>query len=170
MRINRWLAIPAAAAVLAAGGTAPATAAPARVSEQDRMFLKQNAQTDLAEIKLGQFMIEHTRDEKVHDFAVDVVKDHQKALAQVRKLAHQMGVVLPTSPNAKQRMAAKVIMNSTAEQMNRRYASTEVAGHQMSISDTRRELNNGRDPRVKKFARSYLPVAQEHLHHARDLP
>jgi len=170
MRINRWLAIPAAAAVLAAGGMAPAAAAPARASAQDKLFLKQNVQTDLAEVSLGQFMLTHTSDKAVHHFAEDVIKDHQKALDQARKLAHQLGVVLPTGPNAKQRMAAKAIMDSPAAQRDRKYASAEIAGHEMSIMQTRQEINGGKDPRVKKFARSYLPVAQEHLRHARTMP
>jgi putative membrane protein len=170
MRINRWLAIPAAAALLAAGATAPATAAPARVSAQDRMFLKQNAQTDMAEVTLGKYMLQHTNDQQVRDFARDVVKDHQKALDRVRKLAQQLNVVLPNGPNAMQLAGAQKVMNSTAQARDRRYASTEVTGHQMSISDTRRELNNGSDHRVVSFARTYLPVAQEHLRHARKLP
>jgi putative membrane protein len=170
MKINRWLAIPAAAVVLAAGGIAPASAAPARATAQDRMFLQQNAQTDMAEVSLGQFMLTHTTDRKVRDFARDVVRDHQKALDRVRHVAAQLSVVLPNGPSAKQRMAARAVMNSPAAAMDRRYARTEVAGHQMSIMSTRREINDGRDHRVISFARSYLPVAQEHLDHARKLP
>jgi putative membrane protein len=169
MRINRWLAIPAAAAVLA-GGAAPATAGPTRASAQDRMFLKENAQTDMAEVTLGQWVLAHTSDAKVKNFARDVIKDHKKALDQARKLAAQLHVTLPNGPNAKQKMGAKAVMTSTGADMDRKYAATEVAGHEMSIMDTRRELNGGSDRRVKAFARSYLPVAQEHLRHAKKLP
>lgn len=170
MRINRWLAIPAATAVLAAGGMAPAAAASARVSAQDRMFLKENAQTDMAEVTLGKFVLAHTKDAKVRMFAEDVIKDHQKALDKVRTLAGQLHVTLPNGPNAKQRMGARAVMSSTGADMDRKYAANEVAGHQMSIMNTRRELNGGSNPKVKGFAQSYLPVAQEHLRHARKLP
>jgi putative membrane protein len=169
MNRTTWLMAPVMAAALALPAAGPAHAGSADVANQDRTFLRQNAQTDLAEIALGKYVRDHTRDARVRKFAAMVVEDHQKALDQVRAAARDLDVGLPNAPSQLQRQNANLVMRQDAATLDHRYLRGEVTAHQMSIEQTKTELNDGSDHRVLRFARSYLPVAEDHLKDAKKL-
>jgi putative membrane protein len=169
MKRTSWLTVPIVAAVLAVPTAGPASAASANVTDQDKMFLRQNAQTDLAEITLGKYVGDHTRDDKVRKFAEMVVSDHQKALDQVRAAAKAVHFGLPNAPTSAQRQSANWVMSQHGTTLDHRYVRGEIAAHQMSIAQTKTELNDGSNHRVLQFARTYLPVAKDHLKDAKKL-
>jgi putative membrane protein len=169
MKRTTWLMAPVLAAALALPTAGPVSAGSADVAKQDKTFLRQNAQTDLAEISLGKYVRDHTRDNRVRKFAAMVVEDHQKALDEVRAAAKDLDVSLPNAPSQLQRQNANLVMRQDAATLDRRYVRGEVTAHQTSIEQTKTELNDGRNPRVLKFARTYLPVAEDHLKDAKKL-
>jgi putative membrane protein len=153
-----------------AGGTGMLAAAPAQaagtgaVSAQDVAWAQSNAQTDLAEITIGQIAERRALRQDTKTLAEVTMSDHEKALAQLKTLAAQVGIKLPTSPNATQQSQAAELKTVPSGQFDATYDSFQIAGHELSISQTEAEIAHGSNPAVKDYASSgYLPVAEKHL-------
>jgi putative membrane protein len=160
-----------AAALSIAGliGTGVLTAMPAgaagtaAVSTQDTTWAQANAQTDLAEIAIGQIAEQRALHSDTRNLAQVTMSDHQRALAQLKTVASQAGITLPTAPNATQQAQATQLKSVSSSQFDATYDSIQIKGHELSISQTKTEIANGSSAAVKNFASVYLPVAEKHL-------
>lgn len=149
----------------------PAVAAGASVapSAQDTAFLQANAQTNLAEIALGNLALEKSQHQQTRNLATTTLRDHQAAQANLQTLADQLGVTLPTAPNPTQQKAAAMLRAEAGTQFDLDYAMVQVVGHRASIADTNAEINHGSTRDVISYAHGYLPVATMHLQMAESL-
>lgn len=160
-----------AAALSIAGliGTGVLTAIPAgatgtaAVSTQDTTWAQANAQTDLAEIAIGQIAEQRALHSDTRNLAQVTMSDHQRALAQLKTVASQAGITLPTAPNATQQAQATQLKSVSSSQFDAAYDSIQIKGHELSISQTKTEIADGSSATVKNFASVYLPVAEKHL-------
>ncbi|MHA3702674.1 DUF4142 domain-containing protein [Jatrophihabitans sp. YIM 134969] len=141
-------------------GAAPASAAPNQV---DGTFLVANEQTNLAEITIGTLALQKATTSEVRDLATMTVNDHKAAQTKVLAVAKALGVTLPTAPNSTQQAQAAQLQAASGSAFDVTYAQIQVAGHQLSLSDTDTELSGGSDPSVKSYATSYKPVVTMHL-------
>ncbi|MBB2911474.1 putative membrane protein [Streptosporangium becharense] len=159
-----------AAAVTVLGGTAGTTGSPPALSKQDRAFLVQAHQSNLAEIAAGRAAQEKTggqevreTGEAVREMGMKLVGDHTKLDADVRRVADQLGVELPDEPSQEQRRQLEEVKAKSGADFDRAWIAAQVAGHRQSLADGRKELQEGSAPEVKKLATDAEPVVQEHL-------
>lgn len=154
-------------AVLASVGMGSAAAQPggggAQLSQQDKTFLTQNAQTDQAEIATGQLAAQRGTTQDIRQTGQTLMNDHQQALSQAQDVAQKVNVTLPNSPDSAQQQEADQLKAASGADFDRTYLQNEIKGHQTSISNTQQEISSGSDQQVVEFAKSYLPVAQNHL-------
>jgi putative membrane protein len=139
----------------------PAAYAAGPVSAQDITWARSNAQTDLAQIALGKLAEQRALRPATRTLARTIMSGHEKALAQLRTVASETGITLPTAPSATQRAAA--LMTVPSGQFDATYLSDLIRGHELSISQTRTEIAHGSSVTVKNFASMYLPTAEHHL-------
>ena len=148
----------------------PSTAfAATTASDQDQTFMTKNAQTDLAEITIGQIALQRSSSAQVKELATKTTADHQDALAKLEVVAAGVGFTLPDAPNADQQSDAAKLSSVAADQFDLTYAQVQVVGHNLSIDDTNLELSSGENSALLTYANGYLPVAQMHLQMADDL-
>ena len=69
------------------------------VPTSDRQFMDKAAQGGMAEVELGQLAQQNAQSPDVKAFGKRMVDDHSKANDQLKQLASQKGVSLPTSLN-----------------------------------------------------------------------
>jgi putative membrane protein len=150
---------------VAAAGHAGA-AAP---NDQDSSYITSNAQTNLAEIAIGELALERAQNESTRELAQMTLTDHQAALAKLQAVADQLGVTLPDAPNTEQQSNAATLKSVSTAAFDATYAQIQVAGHQRSISGTNAEIAGGADPAVVEYAKGYLPVATHHLQMAQEV-
>ena len=163
------LTIPVAG--LAAAGTADIASAAAaqKPSAQDVRWMKSNAQTDLTEISAGKLVLSKTGNVDTRKLAKVTKAQHTTALSQLRRLAKRSGVTLPTSPNPMQLKQAAALKKLSGLTFDRAYDKAQIAGHKLSISQTKTEIKRGADGQVVAYAKQYLPVAEMHLKRAQKL-
>jgi putative membrane protein len=65
----------------------------------DQSFVKEAAEGGLAEVELGQLATEKTSNPEVKRFAQRMINDHSKANDQLKQIAVQKGIDLPTEPS-----------------------------------------------------------------------
>jgi putative membrane protein len=156
-------------AISGLGVGAGGAAAAAKPAKQDATWMKSNAQTDLAEISAGKLVRMRSTNSATMKLAKVTETQHKMVLAKLQRLASKLDVTLPTSPSQKQLRQASMLKAKTGLTFDRYYDTIQIAGHQQSISLTKREIHNGQNPTVVSFAKHYLPFAQMHLKMAEKL-
>ncbi len=169
---------PRVAAIIVAGGltlgsgllvgTGPAGAATVTTAAQapagsDVAWAQATAQTDLAEITIGQLAQQRAQHSDTKMMAQVTIGDHIKALASLKAVAAKTGIKLPTTPSAAQQAQAAQLKSVAASQFDATYDSIQIKGHELSISQTKAEIADGSSTAVKDNAGVYLPVAEKHL-------
>jgi putative membrane protein len=155
-------------AVLATAGVGIAAAQPGgpgggQLSQQDQTFMIQNAQTDLAEITVGQLAAQRATSAPIRQAAQTIASDHQQVLSKLQDLARSLQVTLPNSPDATQQQQGQQLSATSGTDFDQAFLQAMSQGHQTSISQTQQEIQSGSDRQVVDFAKSYLPSAQRHL-------
>lgn len=152
---------------VASAGTASAdlavshTAKP--VSAQDRMFMDQAAQINLAEISLGRYMKAHAATTAAKDLGGRYARDHTAAQTSLRALASRLHVTLPATPGAQLEATAARVKAQKGMNRDAAFAKASVSGHERAIATFTKEEDAGSDPVVKAYAAYYLAMLHAHL-------
>lgn len=151
----------------AAGQTKSSTS----LSAGDEKALKDMAQADINEVAAAKIALSKAQSSEVKAYAQQMVDDHGSALTKVQTVAQQKGVTLPTEPDAKHKtMAAKLEKQSGAafDKMYMKNAGT--MDHKMVLSKLQSDAKMIKDPDVKAVADAHMPVVEQHLKSAQQMP
>lgn len=153
-----------AVAVPVAVETAPADAArPASgLSKQDRTYLHDAAQANLAEVAAGRLAAHRSGRPAVRAFGREMVVDHGKLYRSLDRLATKVDVTLPQRPSAEQRKVGALLSTSGGKAFTCAYVPFQWDDHQLVIAKTVKEVRQGSDPKVVAAAKASLPVLREH--------
>ncbi|MCA2225483.1 DUF4142 domain-containing protein [Nonomuraea aurantiaca] len=133
------------------------------LNEQDRTFLRQAHQGNLAEIQAGQAAQDKGASHAVRELGAKLISDHTKMDDDVSRVAKQAGVDLPTQPSAAQRRQLGEVAGKSGEAFDRAWLAAQIAGHRQSLANGAKELRKGSSPEVKKLATDAKPIVQMHL-------
>ncbi|MEH1904866.1 MAG: DUF4142 domain-containing protein [Nostoc sp.] len=140
-----------------------------RLSSSDRQFITEAAQGGLAEVQLGQLASKRGVSKVVKQFALHMVQDHTPVNNQLKQLATQKGVTLPTSIGSKNQQVKQRLSKLSGRNFDRQYLNQMVQDHQKTVSLFETEAQQGQDPDLKAFAAQTLPTLQEHLQQVREI-
>jgi putative membrane protein len=140
-----------------------------KVSAQDREFAVQATYSNLAEIALGQIALSETEDESVRQFAQMMVTDHTKAQDELRYLAESFNLEIPDTLNREQQVLYEELEQLQGYSLDSAYISSQVAAHQEAQQVFQKEVDQGENPDIVKYASSNLPLITAHLTQAMEL-
>ena len=129
----------------------------------DTMFATKAAQGGLAEVQLGQLAAQKATSADVKAFGQQMVDDHTKANDQLKSVAGQENMTLPTTLNAKDQALYSKLQNESGAKFDHDYVRAMVKDHEEDVKEFQKEANSGQDPQIKGFASQTLPVLQMHL-------
>ena len=168
-------------ATLASFGSAPAIAqgpgktpavaqAPAnsKPSLADQKFLKEAAAGGAAEVELGKLAAEKASKDEVKKFGQRMVDDHSKANDELKTIAQQKNITMPTGINAKDKALVTRLTKLSGAAFDRAYMQAMLTDHRTDVNEFRVESKSGKDTDVKAFATKTLPTLEEHLRMAQD--
>ena len=135
----------------------------ANLSGPDADFVNKAAQGGLAEVQLGQMVAQKAQNQAVKDFAQRMVDDHSKANDQLKQLASQKGINLPTDVDPSDKQFQDQLSSASGAKFDKMYMDHMVQDHQKDVSEFQSETTKASDPDVKNFAQQTLPTLQEHL-------
>lgn len=149
-------------AVIAA---APADAAPAAspVSAQDRQWLQTSVAGDIWEIRGGQMAEQKGQAQVIRSLGARLITDHTKSLGEARQVASQLGITVPSQPDAKMQAELNQFAATSGAAFDTLYAKTEVSDHEQDISEASTQISNGSNSQVKQLAQTDLPMLRTHL-------
>jgi putative membrane protein len=152
-----------------ANGTAMSGKNSAGQGSSDTAFVKKAAQGGLAEVELGQLATQKAASEDVKKFGQRMVDDHSKANDQLKQVAQQQHIDIPTELNAKDKATKAKLEKLSGEQFDRAYMKDMVQDHRKDVSEFERASKTAKDPAVKSFAEQTLPTLREHLKEAQKI-
>jgi putative membrane protein len=135
----------------------------------DHSFMKEAADGGLAEVELGQLAGEKSSNPQVKEFGQRMASDHGKANEQLKQIASQKGVTLPTEPSAKHKATKERLSKMSGDEFDKAYMSAMLKDHKKDVAAFQQESEKGKDPDVKNFAAQTLPTLQDHLKHAQSI-
>ncbi len=129
----------------------------------DETFLKKAAEGGMAEVQMGQLAQQNGQSQQVKDFGQRMVTDHSKANDELKQVAQQENVTLPTSPSSHDQAEYNKLSKLHGEAFDKAYAKMMVSDHKKDISEFQREADSGDNPAAKNWASETLPTLKEHL-------
>jgi putative membrane protein len=152
------------------GATGPQdTKAAKPTTSADRTFMTTAAIDGMAEVEHGKLAAQNAASSAVKQFGQRMVDDHGKANAELKSLASQKNVTLPTSLGAQHKAMQDKLSKLNGPAFDSAYMAHMVAAHKEAVALFQREAKTGKDAETKAFAEETLPTLQEHLKMAQDL-
>src|SRR5262249_14672576 len=151
------LAAPAAAQQTAKPkpATQPAAKSPAAkstVPAADSRVIMEGAKGGMAEVELGKVAADKASSPDVKKFAQRMVDDHGKANDELKTLAQNKNIALPTAITAKEKSEIDRMSKMTGEAFDRAYMMDMLADHRKDVAAFRSRSKSARDPDVKAWA------------------
>jgi len=135
----------------------------------DANFMKSLAMGGMAEVEAGRLATSKATDKEVKDFAEKMVSDHSKNNEQLKTLAKQKQVELPTTVDADHIAEKAKLEKQSGAAFDAQYMQGQVKDHQETVQLLQHEVDSGQDAAVKAFAQETLLVVQHHLKMAKEL-
>jgi putative membrane protein len=151
------------------GNSEMSTGKTSSLSMADKQFVKKAAQGGMAEVQLGQLAKEKGSSDAVRQFGQRMVDDHTKANDQLKQLAANKDVQLPSTLDAKDEATKTKLSKLSGEAFDRAYMKDMVTDHTKDVSEFKHESESAKDPDVKNFASETLPTLEDHLKSAKSV-
>jgi putative membrane protein len=132
-------------------------------NRQESTFVTKAAEGGLAEVELGNLAVQKASDPKVKEFGQRMVDDHTKANDELKSIAANKGITLPTTLDSQSAAMKNRLSTMQGAAFDRTYMRDMVNDHRKDVAEFQKEADLGSDPDVKAFAGKYLPTLQEHL-------
>src|SRR3954464_10731463 len=140
----------------------------AATAVNDNTFVTKAAQGGLAEVELGKLAVEKGSSDQVKQFGQRMVDDHGKANDELKTLAQQKNITVPTDMGAKEKALRDRLVKLSGAAFDRAYMSAMLSDHKKDVGEFRTESTSSKDADVKAFAAKTLPTLEQHLKLAED--
>lgn len=134
-----------------------------QLSSQDQKFIMDAAKGGMMEVEMGRVAAQKASSADVKNFAQRMVDDHGKANSQLKSIASQKGVTLPTTLPADMKQEMDKMAKLSGAEFDKMYMSHMLKDHKKDVAEFEKEASNGNDSSVKSFAQQTLPTLREHL-------
>jgi putative membrane protein len=124
----------------------------------DASFLREAAQTGLAEIRLGGLAVQRTQNPDVANFSRRMVDDQVRVLDELRQIAQSAGADVPTAPNQRQLEAYQQLSHFGGDYLDHLYMIEVLVTHREKLSMLRHVAATSNNPQLASWARNALPI------------
>jgi putative membrane protein len=136
----------------------------------DRAFIEKAMQGNLLETTASQLVQRSTRDPQVRDYATQIIADHTHAVAELKKIALEQNVKLPTSLDANHRRELGKLKGLQGDSLDAAYSGVMASSHDKAVQlFEQATLNERLSPSLQSFAQKTLPTLRAHNRMARNM-
>lgn len=136
-----------------------------RFDSQESAFLRDAAQTDVFEQRLGQYAADHASMDETKDLGRRLARDHEADLKNIEQLASDHGMDLKRRDNDLSPQQKETYDRLTAKSgmaFDKDYTKAELAEHNRIIGLYRREKDMAADVSVRDYAGQALDMLKHH--------
>jgi putative membrane protein len=136
---------------------------------QQSQFAMDAAHINMAEVEMGKLAQEKGSSEQVKDFGQRLEDDHSKALDELKEIASDKNITLPTTIDAKHKATHDKLAKLSGAQFDKAFAQEMVTGHKEALQKAQSAAKSEQDPQIKAFANKMVTSVQAHLKVAQNL-
>ena len=137
-----------------------------KAKENDAEFLVSAAEINFEEIQLGQLAQSNSTNAEVKNLGEMMEAAHTKALNDLKVLAINKQITIPTSLTDKGQEAYNKLMNKQGNDFDKKYCDMMISGHKDAISKFEKASTDANDLDIRNWATSMLPELRTHLEHS----
>src|SRR5690606_5411977 len=156
-----------------ATGTGGAVTGTSGTFDGDRDFVEEHLEMGNAEVELGRIAQERATHPDVKAFAQELVRDHQAAGDELRRIATTANPNLSATidDDAREELTElrEEMAKLTGRDFDRRYIDEMIDDHQEAVDDLQDKAENASHSEVRAWAAKTLPTVRQHLEKARSL-
>jgi len=150
-------------------GAAPKTEQQGNLKSKDAKFLRDMAENNLLEIRIGQLAQQKSQNDQVKAFAQKLVQDQTKANQDLTQIAQSKGVTLPMQLDKRHERTVENLSSLSGNDFDRAFLRRMERDDRSDVRKLESESKRAADADVKQFASTTLPVVQDHLSRERTL-
>jgi putative membrane protein len=139
------------------------------LSEEEQQFVKKAAAGGLAEVKLSELANDRASDQKVKDFAVQMVTDHTQANNELKPIAESNKIPVPTKLQGESEVAYKRLEKLSGSKFDAAYIKVMVSDHDKTVTAFEDASSKVKNPDLKAFIDKTLPVLRQHQDHIHEI-
>lgn len=174
MRIRYGL-IPIALLAGAVAWQTPATAAhhakhgaSTKGALSDSTFVTKATQDGMAEVAIGKVAAERAQSADVKQFAQRMVDDHQKANDELKSLAEQEKIKVPSDMSKDQKAMQSRLEKLSGADFDKTYMREMVKDHENAVSMFEQYAKSGHNQQLKDWASKTLDTLKQHEQQAKE--
>ncbi len=138
-------------------------------TEETMEFMVTAASGGLMEVELGKLALQNASSAKVKEFGQGMITDHSKANEELKALAMQKNIAIPSTPGEKHQGHINDLKDKKGADFDKAYMKLMVEDHEEDVEKFEKEAQNGAEPDVKAFAAKTLPVLKHHHEMAKSI-
>lgn len=139
------------------------------LSAEDKEFMMKAASGGMMEVELGNSATKKAASQDVKDFGKQMVTDHGKVNDELKNIAKQKNVTLPSKMNAKHKETVDKLSKLSGAEFDKKYMSEMVKDHVKDVSEFEAAVKKVKDPALNGWAKKTLPTLKKHLERAKDI-
>jgi len=129
----------------------------------DSEFMTKAASGGMLEVQLGQQVAQKATTPDAKQFAQQMVTDHTKSNNELKALAAQKNITLPTTLGEDQQKVYDEVLAEKGAELDKKYVSAMLTDHREDIKEYQEAVTKSTDTNIKTYAQKNLPVLQMHL-------
>jgi putative membrane protein len=148
-------------------GLETAQPAPDHSNTQDKLFVRQAALGNQAEVELGRLASKKAASQPVRDFAQHMIEDHGKSGDLLRKAGRGVNQNIPKELDPEHQAVRAKLDKASGKEFDIQYIASMIQDHQRTANLLQWQITNGQSEPLKKYAADTLPGVMEHLEMAK---
>jgi putative membrane protein len=132
-------------------------------AEKDTEFAVAAADGGLLEVQLGELAATSASSPQVKQFANMMVDEHSKANEELKTLAKEKNISLPTTLSEKNQERYNDLAKKSGDEFDEAYIDLMVKDHKKDLDEFKKEADKGNDMAIAAWAAGKVPVLQHHL-------
>jgi len=148
----------------------PATGAEGgKLAAADTKFVHEAAAGGMAEVEMGKLAADKATNPDVKAFGQRMVDDHSKANDELKSLASQKAITLPSSPEPAHKALQDRLSKLTGAAFDKAYMQEMVKDHDKDVAAFKHASTSAADTDLKAWAGKTLPTLQDHQTQAKSI-
>jgi putative membrane protein len=133
-------------------------------------FATQAAVMGKAEVELAQLALDKSKNASVRAYAQRMVEDHTATNANLKKLASQENITLPSALDAQHQAVKQKLSGLRGDDFDRQYTKEMANGHDKAVALFQSAMQSPQMPQeFKEFAATALSTLEDHREQAQQL-
>ena len=129
-------------------------------------FAVEAADGGLLEVQLGTLALTKAASPEVKQFAQMMVDEHTKANNELKSIAQQKNITLPTVMSNENQRTYDKLNEKTGAEFDKEYMDLMVKEHKDDIDDFEDQAQENENSELKSWASTKLPTLKQHLQEA----